>query len=55
MRYQRLSAGAYQSNDRRIEINRLPDGCWAWAVDGVGYDAEATLVQAKAAAEAVTK
>jgi hypothetical protein len=51
MKYSKLSAGCYQSKDGRIEINQLPDGDWAWAVDGIGYDAESTLKAAKAAAE----
>ena len=42
---------AYESLDGRVEINMLPDGCWAWAVDGVGYDAEGTLEGAMLAAE----
>jgi hypothetical protein len=51
MNYIRISAGCYQSKDGRIEINQLPDGHWAWAVDGVGYDADSTLKAAKSAAE----
>ena len=50
--YTRLAAGCYQSKDGRIEVNQLPDGAWAWAVDGVGYDAEPTLKAAKQAAGA---
>lgn len=52
MKYKMLSAGCYESVCGRIEINRLPDGHWAWAVDGVGYDAEATLAEAKSKSEA---
>ena len=51
MKYERLCKGCYKSKDGRIEINQLPDGDWAWAVDGIGYDAESTLKAAKNAAE----
>lgn len=47
MKFLRLSAGCYVSSNQRIEINKLPDGYWAWAIDGIGYDAEPTLRQAK--------
>lgn len=49
--YEKLASGCYRSKDGRIEINRLPDGCWAWAIDGIGYDAENTLRYAKLKAE----
>lgn len=48
--FKKLSAGCYESKCGRVEINKLPDGSWAWAVDGVGYDAESTLAAAKAKA-----
>lgn len=47
IRFERLSSGCYQSKDGRIEINKLPCGSWAWAIDGIGYDAEPTLNQAR--------
>lgn len=51
MKYNMLSPGCYQSISGNVEINRLPDCSWAWAIDGIGYDVEPTLKQAKKAVD----